>query len=183
MPKISSFILFKQVSFESTSKEKIMELKFRKPTINDLEEMTKVMRKAFDDDAKKHLNEEAGGPPGYNNGDFYKKWLFNDKYSQGIIAELNGKIVAAAIVYINKNKRNVLGNICVDPDYQDRNIGTVLWNKIESMDKSAYSWTLDTPAYALKNHHFYSKKCGFTKTKEHPDDCPGRVSFVFTKVL
>ena len=41
----------------------------------DLKELTNVMKRAFDDDAIRFNNQpEGGGPPGYDNGEFLKKW-------------------------------------------------------------------------------------------------------------
>lgn len=160
-----------------------MDLKFEVPTIEDLPELTGVMTRAFDDDARKHLGEEKGGPPGYDNGDFYRKWLFEKKNTEGVMALADGKIVGAAIVWLYPNGDNYLGNICVDPEYQDRGVGSRIWKYLENTYSTGKSWTLHTPGYAVKNHHFYTKKCGFTKVEEKPDDCPGGVSFVFKKTV
>jgi hypothetical protein len=46
------------------------ELVFETITEADIPELTQVMMRAFDDDARKHLGLERGGPPGYDNGDF-----------------------------------------------------------------------------------------------------------------
>jgi hypothetical protein len=39
----------------------------------DIPSFTPVMQRAFDDDARKHLGKDRGGPPGYNNGDFFRQ--------------------------------------------------------------------------------------------------------------
>ena len=41
------------------------------------------MTRAFDDDSQKHLGIEKGGPPGYDDGEFYRKWLFGYEQSIG----------------------------------------------------------------------------------------------------
>ncbi len=156
-----------------------MKLVFTTPAINNLKEMTAVMTRAFDDDSKKHLDKDKGGPPGYDNGEFITKWLFENKESTGINATVDGKIVGAAIVWISKNGENFLGNMYVDPKYQDQNIGTKLWQYIENLDKNAGSWTLEIPDFATKNHYFYEKKCGFNKMKE--DKSGENVSFIYKK--
>ena len=35
---------------------------------SDIPAVTDVMKRAFDDDAQKHLGKEVGGPPGYDDG-------------------------------------------------------------------------------------------------------------------
>lgn len=160
-----------------------MVITFSKPQKEDLAELTQVMTRAFDDDAQRFLNQNSGGPPGYNNGGFINKWLFQNKESKGIKVECDNKTVGLAIYWINPNGNNVLGNIFIDPKFQSINIGTKLWKQIEAEDKTAKEWTLETPNYAKRNHHFYEKKCGFIKVDEIKDDTPLGVSYVFKKVM
>lgn len=42
-------------------------VKFVRVTKVDVDEMTVVMKKAFDEDARRHQGREAGGPPGCEN--------------------------------------------------------------------------------------------------------------------
>lgn len=66
----------------------------------DLTELTEVMTRSFDDDSQKHLGLEKGGPPGYDNGEFFKKWLFPYKETNGHKMVVGEKIVGVAIVWI-----------------------------------------------------------------------------------
>lgn len=160
-----------------------MGITFSEPKIEDLKELTQVMTRAFNDDAKRFLNQEEGGPPGYNNGAFIKKWLFNNIESKGIKVKYDNKIIGFAIYWINPNGNNILGNICIDPNYQSKDVGTKLWKEIESKDPKAKKWTLETPNYATRNHYFYSKKCGFRKVREIKDKTPLGISYVFEKII
>jgi len=45
--------------------------------------MTQVMTRAFDDDARKHLGAQKGGPEGYDDGEFFRKWLFGYESTVG----------------------------------------------------------------------------------------------------
>ena len=38
----------------------------------DIPVLMPVMKRAFDDDARKHLGKESGGPPGYDDGEFFR---------------------------------------------------------------------------------------------------------------
>ncbi len=57
------------------------------------------------------------------------------------------------------------------------------WKFIENMYPKSKSWTLDTPAYATKNHYFYEKKCGFRKIDENNDQGEEWSSFVYHKIM
>jgi hypothetical protein len=64
-------------------------LTFETITESDIPALTEVMTRGFDDDAQKYLNQEKGGHPGYDNGEFLQKWVIQDKTSTGykIIAD------------------------------------------------------------------------------------------------
>ncbi|MFX1512273.1 MAG: GNAT family N-acetyltransferase, partial [Promethearchaeota archaeon] len=93
----------------------MMRLQFELIDEKDIPELTKVMTRAFDDDARKHFGQEKGGPPGYNNGDFFRKWLLPYKESVGYKVITEGKVIAGIIVWILPYGRNNLGTIFVDP--------------------------------------------------------------------
>jgi ribosomal protein S18 acetylase RimI-like enzyme len=144
-------------------------LTFEKIIETDIPELTAVMTRAFDDDSQKHLGKERGGPPDYDNGDFFRKWLFGYDESTGYKIIADDKIIGAFIVWILPDDQNILGTIFVDPAYQDQGVGTRAWQFIEATYPDTQSWTLETPVWATKNHHFYEKKCGFQKIKTEED--------------
>jgi len=141
------------------------------------------MTQAFDDDSQKHLGIEKGGPEGYDNGEFFRKWLFSYKETVGYKILLYGKIVGCVIVWIFEHGKNWLGTIFVDPEYQDWGIGTRAWRFIEEIYPDAKSWTLETPSWAIKNHYFYENKCGFKKIQEKEDSEHPGTSFVYRKFM
>lgn len=160
-----------------------MELTFETITEQDVPALTDVMTRAFDHDTLTYLGREKGGPEGYDNGDFFRKWLFPRKESHGYKILLDGRIVGGFIVGIFPGRNNALGTIFVDPDYQKRGIGTRAWQFVEATYPETKSWTLGTPSYSVGNHHFYEHKCGFTKIKEvETDEHPG-TSFIYKKQM
>ena len=162
-----------------------MNLTFEEATEKDIPELTKIMTRAFDDDAQKHLGLEKGGPPGYDNGDFFRTWLLPYKESIGYKILFDRNTIGGIIVWILETKENFLGTIFIDPDYQDQGIGTQTWQFIEESYPDTRQWTLETPSWAVKNHHFYEQKCGFKKAGEKEEefpDFPG-TSFVYQKVM
>ena len=160
-----------------------MNLAFQEIVEGDLPELTRVMTRAFDDDARKHLGKEKGGPEGYDNGDFFRTWLFPYKESLGYKILLDSRLVGAFIVWVLPSGDNILGTIFVDPDYQNQGIGTRAWAFIEASFPETRSWTLHTPPWATRNHRFYEAKCGFQKVRE--EDTPGETwpTYVYQKTM
>jgi GNAT superfamily N-acetyltransferase len=130
----------------------------------DIPELTHIMKRAFDDDSQKHLGKSEGGPDGYDNGDFFRRWVFGEAGGAGWKIMVNGKIAGAFIVWILPDGNNILGNIFIDPAMQDIGIGTRTWKFIEATYPETVVWRLDTPTWAKKNHHFY-EKLGFAQEK------------------
>lgn len=158
-------------------------LRYVEVTEEDIPELTIVMTRAFDDDSQKHLGVPKGGPDGYDNGDFFRKWLFPYKESVGYKILLEDKIIGCFIIWIFDHGRNRLGTIFVDPDYQGQGVGRQAWRFIEETHPNTKSWILDTPSWAIKNHHFYEKKCGFSKIQEEPTEDHEGLSFIYQKVM
>jgi GNAT superfamily N-acetyltransferase len=142
-------------------------LAFEEITEDDIPELTRVMTRAFDDDAQKHLGQERGGPEGYDNGDFFRQWLFGYQESVGYKVVSGEEVVGGIIVWILPEDHNVLGTIFVDPEFQDMGVGERTWRFIEETYPQTKSWRLATPKWATKNHHFY-QKCGFSEVESDP---------------
>jgi GNAT superfamily N-acetyltransferase len=146
---------------------------------SDIDELTVVMTRSFDDDAKRHLGVERAGPPGYDTGEFLRRHGLDPRAS-AFEALLDGRPVGAIIVFPRGDGHNVLGCMFTDPEVQRRGIGSALFRHVEAQ-YPARSWTLETPGFAKSNHRFYAEKCGFRKVDERDD--PGGVGamFVFQK--
>lgn len=148
----------------------------------DIEELTPIMKSAFDYDSKLHLGEE-GGPKGYDNGDFIRKWgLAKESESYKIL--LDDKTVGLIILWINnETKENFLGNIFIDVNEQNKGLGEVIWTKIEEMYNDAKVWRTDTPGFSRRNHYFYVMKCGFKVIEiKNPKD-KYESSYIFEKII
>ncbi|MFC1572201.1 GNAT family N-acetyltransferase [Candidatus Eisenbacteria bacterium] len=155
-------------------------LTFETTTEADIPELTDVMKRAFNDDTQKHLGKERGGPPGYDNGDFFRKWLFGYEQSEGHKILADGRIIGGIVVWILDGGENILGTIFVDPGFQDRGIGWRTWEFIEERYPETKSWRLETPAWATKNHHFY-QKCGFVRVDNDPLIRASEGSWIYRK--
>jgi len=158
-----------------------MNLQFKEILEDDIPSVTLVMMRAFDNDAQIHLGVERRGPDGYDNGEFFRKWLLPYEESHGYKILVDSQVVGGFIVWILENQNNQMGTIFVDPDFQDQGVGTQAWKFIEATYPDTLSWELGTPDWATKNHYFYEQKCGFEKVHEDSvADCEG-VSFIFHK--
>ena len=145
-------------------------LNFEKVTRNDVINMTKVMKRAFDEDTKRHLGEECGGPIGYDNGDFITKWYLNSG-SKAFKIMKEDILIGGINVFINENGESYLGNIFIDPDYQDKGYGKIVWEYIEEKYSNTKVWKTETPGFSKRNHNFYINKCGFKLIRiENPHD-------------
>jgi GNAT superfamily N-acetyltransferase len=147
----------------------------------DIPDLTRAMTRAFDDDTSKNLGIERGGPDGYDDGRFFRKWVFSYRESRGHKITLGDAIVGGFVVWIYRHRPNVLGTIFVDPSYQDQGIGGRAWDFIEATYPTARGWQLETPSYAVKNLHFYEQRCGFRKTKAVATDEHAGTSLIYEK--
>ena len=58
-----------------------------------------------------------------------------------------------------------VGTIYIDPDYQNRGIGSEALKFIENQFSNVKIWSLDTPYKSYTNHHFY-EKLGYSRVGE-----------------
>ena len=145
-------------------------LNFRKFETNDVDLFIQIFKKAFDKDTRIHLNEEEGGPPGWENGDFLRKWYLHTNCTAYAVFK-DDKPIGGFALWIMENNENFLGNIFLDPDLQDKGIGVKIWKYIEFKYPETKIWRTETSGFSTRNHHFYVNKCGFKVYKiENPKD-------------
>lgn len=144
-------------------------LDFDEITEADIHLLTSIMKRAFDEDTRIHLGEESGGPPGYDNGDFLRKYALN-KDSISYKISKDGKVIGAITLWINHSTHeNFLGNIFIDIDMENQGVGKKVWDFVESEFPNTKIWRTETPIFSRRNHNFYVNKCGFHVVKiENP---------------
>lgn len=118
------------------------------------------MKRAFDDDAQRFAGKEKGGPSGYDDGSFLIDWGINNNESTSYKIIVDDNSVGAFIIWWDANGESIFGSIFVDPIFQNKGIGKKAWDFIEA-NFPTKSWKLETPTWAIRNHHFYEKSCGF----------------------
>lgn len=176
---------------ESPVKHKF-EIRFERAIAGDIPELTEIMTRAFDDDSRRfRAKPEGGGPPGYDTGEFLRAFIIVDEdeqrkrfggFSKYYKILKNDKAVGAILVFINHDDNNEIGNMFVDPDYQNQGIGTRAIEFIEKTFPQTKKWTVGTPEWATRNLHFY-KKCGYSKLRKEYNKEEGFMGFVFEKVM
>jgi GNAT superfamily N-acetyltransferase len=80
----------------------------------------------------------------------------------------NSKIIGGITVFDQGQGHFHLDKIYIDPSFHNLGIGTRAMYFIEDRYPST-KWTLDTPLYALRNHHFY-EKLGYVRVDEKEAD-------------
>ncbi len=118
-----------------------------------IDKLTRIMERAFDEDTRIHTGKEKGGPDGYDNGNFLRKWgLHKDASSYCIF--LNEQLIGGVILWINENNHNFLGNIFIYPVYENQGLGIKVWNMIEKMYPDTKIWNTETPAFSSRSVSF-----------------------------
>jgi GNAT superfamily N-acetyltransferase len=145
---------------------------------SDIDDLTVVMREAFDDDSRRFRGTDGGGPPGYDNGDFLRTWA---PRGEAFTILCEGRIVGCMIVFPAPGSVSTLGNISIHPGFQDRGIGSRALSLVEKRYPDCRTWRLGTPEWAVRNHHFY-KKNGY-RPVDRPSSEEGFISHIFEKDL
>ena len=138
-------------------------LVFEPFTENDIEALSPIIKRAFDDDTKIHsfvTGKTEGGPPGYDDGGFFREWYLHKDVTSYKISQ-GEKLIGGIALWINENHINYLGNVFIDPDLQGKGIGKTVWDFAEHTYPETVKWQTDTPWYSRRNLYFYVNKCGF----------------------
>lgn len=156
---------------------------FEKFEEKDIPILTPIMKRAFDEDTRIHLNRPEGGPEGYDNGEFLRKWGFHEGVTAYTIL-VDGQIAGSTFLWINPHSReNFWGNIYLDTVYQNRGLGQQVWAKIEALYPDTRIWRTETPGFSRRNHYFYVMKCGFKIVRiENPRDFL-EANYIFEKAM
>ncbi len=148
---------------EGATADKPASIRFEKARLQDAAVLTGVQQRTFDDDSRRFAGRPSGGgPPGYDSVD-WTLWAIKTGIYYEIVA---GEQIVGGVILFDMHKRHVyLGRIFVDPDWQDQGIGSQAIRFVEETFRYVNRWSLDTPEWATRNHHFY-EKLGYVKVGE-----------------
>ena len=144
-----------------------MTVSIEKATPEDAQTLMDIQIRAFHHDKTLYPDEPMalGGPPGYDSLDVVLDNIQNHICYKIL---LDAKIVGGIVIWNRGNGHYHLDIIHIDPPYHGQGIGSQAMKFIESAHPAS-KWTLDTPAYATRNHHFY-QKLGYIKVGEQTED-------------
>ncbi|MGE1127161.1 GNAT family N-acetyltransferase [Bacillus wiedmannii] len=150
----------------------MMIISIEKATILDAEKLTEIMTRTFDEEVKRWLCGQGDvidyniQPPGYSSVEMMKYSIEELDSFKVIVDE---KIIGGIIVTISGKSYGRIDRIFVDPDYQEKGIGSHVIKSIEVEYPSIRIWDLETSSRQLNNHHFY-KKMGYEMTFKSEDE-------------
>ncbi|MEK4008893.1 GNAT family N-acetyltransferase [Paenibacillus sp. FSL H3-0333] len=125
--------------------------------------LANVQKRTFDDDARRYQDKEEDGPPGYDSVPWQAEQMQQGHYYKLL---KDGGIVGGMIIFPSPTEEEChLGRIFIDPLYQNQGFGHEALHFLLAKYPRATRWTLDTPSWAVRNHHFYEKH-GFVRTGE-----------------
>lgn len=142
-----------------------MNIAIERATIADADTLVNVQIAAFHHDAQIYPGVAIGGPPGYDSVPQMRQTIQQDECYKIVDGQ---KIIGGIVVFDKNNGHFHLDVIFLDPAYHRRGIGTQALQFIEHR-YPANLWTLDTPQWAVFNHHFY-EKLGYKKVGQYEDD-------------
>lgn len=133
----------------------------------DIPALVRTQARAFDDDAARFGNSpEGGGPPGYDEP-AWQLMMMGQRFVEYYTIQADGQVIGGAILILKGLTHIELGRIWIDPDHQGKGFGQVIMVALETLHPNAARWTLETPVWATRNHHFYTR-CGYVQTGPHP---------------
>ncbi|MHA6531142.1 GNAT family N-acetyltransferase [Paenibacillus sp. BAC0078] len=145
----------------------------------DASRLAEVQKRTFDHDAQQYQNKPEEGPPGYGSISWQSDMMKSGHYYKLLEDDV---IIGGMIIFPSENKEEChLGRIFIDPKHQNRGYGQEAFRFLFSTFSSAQKWTLDTPSWAVRNHHFY-KKHGFVQIAEVLDTNSGETLFQYERI-
>jgi RimJ/RimL family protein N-acetyltransferase len=118
--------------------------------------LARTSQRAFDADTAVGAP-GPGGPPGYDSAEWHQAALGWGQVFSITHAE---EIVGGAIVFLQSPTQARLARIWLVPEAQNQGLGREAMTALESRFQTVTRWTLDTPAWNTRNHHFYAR-CGY----------------------
>jgi ribosomal protein S18 acetylase RimI-like enzyme len=136
-------------------------IQFEKAKPEDAKALALASWRAFDADVN-YGAPGKGGPPGYKSDQWQLKMMVVGNYYKML---LDGRIIGGFIVMLKGYRYYEVVRIFIHPEFQNRGIGArafeFLWGEYPDVER----WTLGTPAWNLRNRHFY-EKAGFAEVGE-----------------
>ncbi len=124
---------------------------------SDGKSLTYLSKRIFDDDSRRFLNRECGGPPGYSSEKVNIKLIRGMDYYK---VRLEDYTTIGGIIISTRNQKGYIQRMFIDLPYQEQGIGKYVIDYIQSIYPLIEEWELETPCDNIRTNRFYSK-CGF----------------------
>lgn len=151
-------------------------------TESDIEPLTPIVKRSFDDDSFRHTGVTEDGPRGYADGSLLRALALEQRLTSYRV-EVNEVLSGIAVVRTLEDGVYELELLVIDLAFQGEGVALAAWETLESMYSPARLWRLETPGYSLRNHTFYERKCGFTRVGIRNPGHSRDESFIFEKVI
>ena len=145
---------------------------FKDAELEDAKTLVAVQIAAFHHDSVLYPEIEIGGPPGYDSVSVMEEKITENECYK-IIA--NRQIIGGIVLFNKGEGHYHLDLIFIAPVFHNRGIGTQAMHFLEGK-YPARKWTLDTPAWAVRNIHFY-EKFDYIKVGEFEDDSTPLIAY------
>lgn len=128
-------------------------IQLRKARPGDAGALARISKRAFDYDV--HYGAPGpGGPPGYDSDGWQSRMIKLGDYYR-ILA--GGMLIGGIIIFRKKPREYELVRIFIDPDHQNRGVGTRVLELLGEEYPLAKKWSLDTPDWNQRTRRFYEK--------------------------
>ncbi|MDF2588279.1 MAG: family acetyltransferase [Anaerocolumna sp.] len=126
--------------------------------VADNKALVHISKKAFDDDSKRFMGKENGGPGGYASEKVNSMMIRNNDYYK---IKLHDFTTIGGVIISQKENSIYLQRMFIDPKYQNFGIGQYVLNYLEKLYEPIHEWQLDTPQQNIRTNTFY-QKCGYS---------------------
>ena len=136
-------------------------LQIRKATATDGAALHAIQRRAFAEDLIRY-----GDDPTCPANESKARLLYKMRNSDYYVFFYSGTLIGGAQVADLGGGSYRLNRIYIDPEYQNKGLGSALMALLEANYPLARRFSLDTPHLNIRNHHFY-EKLGYVKVGEY----------------
>ncbi|MGD6804210.1 GNAT family N-acetyltransferase [Rossellomorea aquimaris] len=162
-----------------------MKIYLKKALLNDAERLTAVMKRTFDEEAKRWLSDQEDvvdyniQPPGYASVEMTIYMIDELQYYKIIMDE---ELAGGIILTIAGNSYGRIDRIFIAPEYQGKGVGSEAIRLIEEKYNNIRIWDLETSSRQLNNHYFY-KKMGYETVFQNEEEYSYRKETVKTREI
>jgi len=129
--------------------------------MSDAEVLTEISRRAFEHDVNYGASGPCG-PPGYDSADSQREMIRSGRFFKVLEQD---RLVGGFVLFRLEDGSVEFGRAFIEPECQNKGIGTELLGFAESVFPETDRLVLDTPAWNLRTQHFYEKS-GYVKIGE-----------------